>query len=286
MQLLCPAATRLGNPIEWLAVLGRIAGDGPVTGLTLTAATRIDPPNQAGPANSAAAGGGAGAAGGGANGAGGLANAGGAAQPAGSSAQAGDGPQPIQVAPPPQITPTAPVRPAERANPAPAAPQPDAQLEAAGRLETFIYSRNRNLPADYRRGIAAELIRQAEAHSMRWEFFAALIAAESNFNPFAVSPTGAMGLGQLMPGTAAGLGVGDPFDIRANLAGAAAYIRRQLDRFADRDATTQFELALASYNAGPAAVDKYGGVPPFSETVNYIYKIASLYTQLCRGGGG
>jgi len=98
------------------------------------------------------------------------------------------------------------------------------------------------------------------------DLFLRLIQQESSFNPDAVSSAGAIGLGQLMPGTAADLGV-DPYEPEENLRGSARYLRQQLDSFGD---TT---LALAAYNAGPGNVRKYGGVPPFEETQNYVSKI-------------
>lgn len=94
--------------------------------------------------------------------------------------------------------------------------------------------------------------------------FETLIERESAFDPKAVSPKGARGLGQLMTGTAADLGVGDPFDPIANLDGSARYLIEQLRRF------NSIELALAAYNAGPGAVAKYGGVPPYAETRAYV----------------
>ena len=99
--------------------------------------------------------------------------------------------------------------------------------------------------------------------------FVELIRAESAFDPRAVSPKGAQGLGQLMPDTARALGVTDPFDPAQNLDGAARYFTTQLARFGD------VHLALAAYNAGPHRVVEYGGVPPFRETRAYVAKIAS-----------
>lgn len=103
------------------------------------------------------------------------------------------------------------------------------------------------------------------------DLFLRLVGAESSFNPNAVSPKGAAGLAQLMPGTAAELGV-DPTDPIQNLRGGARYLRQQLDEFGDP------VLALAAYNAGPGAVRKYGGVPPFAETRDYVSKIMGDYS--------
>lgn len=103
------------------------------------------------------------------------------------------------------------------------------------------------------------------------DLFLRLVGQESSFNPDAVSPKGAAGLAQLMPGTAAELGV-DPTDPIQNLRGGARYLRQQLDEFGDP------VLALAAYNAGPGNVRKYGGVPPFAETRNYVAKIMGDYS--------
>lgn len=101
------------------------------------------------------------------------------------------------------------------------------------------------------------------------EVFEALIKAESNFNPNALSEKGAQGLGQLMPETAADLSVSDPFDPLQNLIGSASYFTKLMAEFGS------LELALAAYNAGPQRVREYNGVPPFKETKTYISRIFS-----------
>lgn len=100
----------------------------------------------------------------------------------------------------------------------------------------------------------------------------ALVAQESSYNPAAVSSKRAVGLTQLMPDTARGLGVTDPFDPAQNLQGGAKYLSQMLKRF-----NGNVESALAAYNAGPGAVQRYGGVPPYKETQDYVRKIISHY---------
>lgn len=106
--------------------------------------------------------------------------------------------------------------------------------------------------------------------------FQAMIEAESSYNPTAISPKGAYGLGQLMPATARELGV-DPRDISQNLDGAARYLLAQLAEFSSVD------LALAAYNAGPHRVVQYAGVPPFAETRGYIARIQIIRERLSGG---
>jgi soluble lytic murein transglycosylase len=100
----------------------------------------------------------------------------------------------------------------------------------------------------------------------------AVIRAESGYNPHAVSAKGAVGLMQLMPSTAEELEVTDPRDPSANIAGGTRYLRRMLDLFEG-----SLELALAGYNAGPEAVRRFGGVPPFAETRTYVERILRDY---------
>lgn len=102
--------------------------------------------------------------------------------------------------------------------------------------------------------------------------FDALVASESAYDPNARSRAGALGLSQLMPGTARGLGVTNPFDPDENLRGGATYLAAMMKRFQTP------ELALAAYNAGPGAVEKAGNrIPDFQETKNYVDKVMALY---------
>ena len=98
-----------------------------------------------------------------------------------------------------------------------------------------------------------------------------IMERESGYDPFALSPAGAMGLMQLMPDTAWMLGVDDPWDPEANIEGGVRYFAQQMDRFG------RIELALAAYNAGPGAVEQWGGVPPYPETIDYVNHIMGRY---------
>lgn len=109
---------------------------------------------------------------------------------------------------------------------------------------------------------------KAEKHGLDPNLLAALVKQESNFNPYAVSSCGALGLGQLMPETAKSLGVTDPFNAAQNLDAAACYLKKMLDRFGGNT-----DKALAAYNAGPGAVQKFGGIPPYQETQHYVRAI-------------
>jgi soluble lytic murein transglycosylase-like protein len=115
----------------------------------------------------------------------------------------------------------------------------------------------------------------SEAQSLDPKLVRAVIQAESGYNRKALSNKGAMGLMQLMPSTASLLNVRNPYDANDNLRGGTAYLRSLIDRFSGR-----LELAVAAYNAGPGAVEKHGGVPPYQETREYVRRVLSLY----RGG--
>lgn len=111
-------------------------------------------------------------------------------------------------------------------------------------------------------------------HGLRPEFVRSVAAVESAFRPTAISPKGAIGLMQLMPGTASELGV-DPHDPVQNADAGAKYLRQLLLRY--KDTHDPVRLALAAYNAGPGAVDRYKNIPPYRETQQYVEKVLRKY---------
>ena len=122
-------------------------------------------------------------------------------------------------------------------------------------------------------GDIQQMIQNASASTgVEMPLIEAVIKNESGFNPNATSPVGAQGLMQLMPGTAAGLGVADSFDPQQNINGGAKYLRGLLDEFHGNLPQT-----IAAYNAGPGAVQKYGGIPPYAETKNYVNNVMASY---------
>lgn len=145
----------------------------------------------------------------------------------------------------------------------PAAPSPPEQ--AAKKPARVVRSES------YQR-LEALIKKYAALHGVDEELVWAVMRHESGFDPGAVSPKGAMGLMQLMPGTAALLGVKDPFNVEQNIQGGIRYLEMCLARF-DRDVG----LAVAAYNAGPENVAKYQGCPPFPETINYVNVVLRDY---------
>ncbi len=122
----------------------------------------------------------------------------------------------------------------------------------------------------------SEWIREhADLHGVDPRLVQAIVQVESGYNARARSRAGAVGLMQLMPGTARTLQVGNRYDAEQNIRGGVAYLRQMIDRFAGR-----LELAIAAYNAGPGAVQRYGGIPPYAETRDYVDRVLTLY----RGG--
>ena len=114
----------------------------------------------------------------------------------------------------------------------------------------------------------------AAEHGLPYNLIAAVIHTESRFHADAVSPKGAVGAMQIMPETQEHLGLEDPYDARANVMAGSAFLKKQLDTFGSVD------LALAAYNAGPGNVRKYGGIPPFAETVGYVEQVNAYKNAL------
>ncbi len=152
----------------------------------------------------------------------------------------------------------------------------------------FVSGRNPRLSATQIGQITFHLLNFADKYNVDPRLVVSMIVAESDFDPMSTSRTGAKGLGQLMPGTARGLGVNNAYDIAQNLAGSINYLRSRLDTYSDGTQAdgaysfNQIALAMAAYNAGEGAVKKYRGVPPYRETQAYVKRVTSLYQQLCR----
>jgi soluble lytic murein transglycosylase-like protein len=120
--------------------------------------------------------------------------------------------------------------------------------------------------------IGRTIARAAAAAHVDSRLVAAVAKSESNFDPAAVSASGAIGVMQLMPATAQALGVTNPYDPAQNVRGGASYLRELLERFHG-----DVRRAVAAYNAGPGAVERYGGVPPYAETQAYVARVLADY---------
>lgn len=134
-------------------------------------------------------------------------------------------------------------------------------------------------PAKTREERIRDAVAQSAAkHNLSPALVFAFIKQESGFNPNARSPCGAEGLMQLMPQTARTLGVKDSYNIEQNIEGGCSYIRQMLDRFDGK-----LDHAIAAYNAGPGAVEKYNGVPPYAETKNYVPSVLAHFQKFSGG---
>jgi soluble lytic murein transglycosylase-like protein len=157
---------------------------------------------------------------------------------------------------------------------APQKPEEDFQKILDTKIE------NRKNPNTASRGEINDLIsKYSEQAGLDEDFVKAVINQESGFNPNATSKCGAMGLMQLMPGTAQGLGVTNAYDPEQNIQGGTKYLKGLMDRFDNNKS-----LALAAYNAGPNAVKKYGGIPPYQETQNYVRSVLAKYDKMKTAG--
>jgi len=138
---------------------------------------------------------------------------------------------------------------------------------------------NPQLPAWQSQNLASHLLRNAAHWHLDPSLLAALVTVESRWHTHARSRVGAIGLGQLMPGTAAALHV-DPRDPAANLSGSARYLGGLVKRYAGK--SNRIQLACAAYNAGPHAVARFGGVPPYAETQRYVVKVLSAWHAIAK----
>ncbi|HLI97911.1 MAG TPA: lytic transglycosylase domain-containing protein [Candidatus Baltobacteraceae bacterium] len=161
------------------------------------------------------------------------------------------------------------------ASPAFAAQPPAAGNPAAVRAYSRVLQKiNPQMPAWQSQSLAKHLLINADRWKIDANMLVALVTVESAWHTHARSWAGAIGLGQLMPGTADNLHV-NPRDPYENLQGAARYLYGLLTRF--RNKPNRYQLAFAAYNAGPKAVEEFGGIPPFAETQHYVVKVTSTW---------
>jgi soluble lytic murein transglycosylase-like protein len=148
---------------------------------------------------------------------------------------------------------------------------------AIAAYSTVLRQYNPRMPIWQSNDLAKHLLIAAAHNRLDPSMLAAIVSVESDWHTHAVSYAGAVGLGQLMPGTAATLGV-NPRDPKANLSGAARYLRGLLEKFGRNP--NRYALVFAAYNAGPKAVIRYGGVPPYYETQHYVVKVLRAWHEL------
>lgn len=147
----------------------------------------------------------------------------------------------------------------------------------SGRIYSWIRYYNPGISSQNARFIANRIVHYSRKYRQDPFLITALMSVESAFNMRAISPKGAIGLGQLMPGTASMLGV-NPHNPDQNIEGSVRYLMYQMKRW--QKSGTQVAFALASYNAGPGAVAKYGGIPPYRETIEYVNIVYALYYKV------
>ena len=143
----------------------------------------------------------------------------------------------------------------------------------------FIRNRNRRLSASQAQQIAEGVVGFSGRYNVDARLVMAMLIVESGINPNAVSRAGAVGLGQLMPGTARWMGVRNAYDSMDNLSGMVRLLRTHMNQYRTGDGSNP--LVLAAYNAGAGAVARHGGVPPYRETQNYVRKVTAIYRKLC-----
>lgn len=146
----------------------------------------------------------------------------------------------------------------------------------------FIKNHNKKLSYDKAYEIADAVIQWSIAYRIDARLVVAVLITESDFNPGCISNAGAKGLGQLMDENCREYGITNVYDTYQNLYGTVRQLREHLDRYKGEDLDPEkLALALAAYNAGPGAVKKYGGIPPYRETQNYIKRVFTRFKQLC-----
>lgn len=155
--------------------------------------------------------------------------------------------------------------------------------------KAYIHRCNKRLTERQLDDITTSLLYYSAAHKVDPRLVVAVFIAESDFDPRCTSHKGAMGLGQIMPDEAQKHRVRDPYDPMENVRASIALLKEKLVRYSEgapdgQLTLRQVQLALAAYNAGPGAVKKYGGIPPYRETQGYIKRILKTYGELCSGG--